>query len=123
MARQAKRAVPAAKSARRKSRAAAKPKAPAKAPLKKNKGGKASREAVARKIKTIRDSFNMPAEDYALIAELKERALATARAVKKSELLRAGIRVLSRLSDEAFSAALSAVPAVKTGRPGKKHKS
>jgi hypothetical protein len=31
--------------------------------------------------------------------------------------------MLSALSDEAFKAALAAVPAVKTGRPGKKHKS
>ncbi len=76
----------------------------------------------AKREKTVRDSFNMPAADYALIGQLKARALAGAREVKKSELLRAGLRVLSALNDAAFKSALEAVPSVKTGRPGKKHK-
>ena len=75
-----------------------------------------------RKEKTIRDSFNMPAADYALIAALKKRALALQREAKKSELLRAGVRLLAALSDEALHLALAAVPAIKTGRPRKKHK-
>ncbi len=98
--------------------AAAKPKAagrkPAKAPGAKNATGK--------KMKTIRDSFNMPADDYALIAALKKRALDAATQVKKSELLRAGLRLLTTLGNDAFQAALAAVPAVKTGRPGKHRK-
>lgn len=99
------------------------PKAPKPAKVPKAKGPEAQAAKVApRKVKTVRDSFNMPAEDYALIADLKKRALATAREVKKSELLRAGIRMLAALKDEAFKAALAAVPSVKTGRPGKKRK-
>ena len=70
--------------------------------------------------KTVRDSFNMPAADYALIGELKKRALTSAREIKKSELLRAGLKLLASLRDEAFNAALAAVPAIKTGRPKKK---
>jgi hypothetical protein len=74
----------------------------------------------ARKSKTIHDSFNMPAEDYALLQELKKRALAAAMDVKKSQLLRAGIRMLASLSDEVFKLAISAVPAGRKGRPAKK---
>lgn len=76
----------------------------------------------AKTQKSVRDSFNMPAEDYALIAELKKRALAAAAEVKKSELLRAGLRMLASVGADEFKAAIAAVPVVKTGRPGKKHK-
>lgn len=89
----------------------------AKAPAKPKAGGKM--KASAKKEKTVRDSFNMPAADYALISELKKRALAAAREIKKSELLRAGLKMLSALGDEAFKVALAAVPAIKTGRPKK----
>jgi hypothetical protein len=92
-----------------------KAKAPAAAP-------KPGRKPSPGKPKTIRDSFNMPVEDYSLIGQLKKRALAGALEVKKSQLLRSGLRVLAQLGDEAFKAALAAVPAVKTGHPGKKRK-
>lgn len=72
------------------------------------------------KVKLVRDGFTIPAAEYAVLGELKQRALAAAHPAKKSELLRAGIKLLAALSDEAFLAALAAVPAVKTGRPGKK---
>ncbi|MCE2723760.1 MAG: hypothetical protein ACK5YU_09610 [Burkholderiales bacterium] len=70
-----------------------------------------------KKQKTIRDSFNMPEGDYALIATLKKRALSAAKEVKKSELLRAGLKVLANMSAEAFANAINAVPTIKTGRP------
>ena len=74
----------------------------------------------AKKTKTVRDSFNMPDFDYALIGVLKKRALGAATEVKKSELLRAGLKSLAALNDKEFSVALKAVHVVKTGRPGKK---
>jgi hypothetical protein len=74
----------------------------------------------AKKTKTVRDSFNMPDFDYALIGVLKKRALGAATEVKKSELLRAGLKSLAAMNDREFSAALMAVHIVKTGRPGKK---
>ena len=74
----------------------------------------------AKKTKTVRDSFNMPDFDYALIGVLKKRALGAATEVKKSELLRAGLKSLAAMNDREFSAALKAVHIVKTGRPGKK---
>ena len=76
--------------------------------------------AKVKKQKTIRDSFNMPTGDYALIAALKKRALSMSMAAKKSELLRAGLRVLAGMADNVLATTLRGVPAIKTGRPGKK---
>ncbi len=72
------------------------------------------------KVKVIRDSFTMPQSDYAKLGELKEVCLKGGRHVKKSELLRAGVRALASLSAEELLLAVSKVEAVPTGRP-KKH--
>jgi hypothetical protein len=102
------------------------PKAPAPATTAKRTGVKAPPAPVAQatraepaspKHKLVRDSFTMPKHEYAVIAELKERALQFARPVKKSEILRAGIRALSKLSDRSLLSALDAVPSLKSGRP------
>lgn len=69
------------------------------------------------KVKLVRDSFTIPAGEYAVLAALKQRALVAAHPVKKSELLRAGIQLLAALNDKALLAALKGVPAIKTGRP------
>jgi len=69
------------------------------------------------KTKLVRDSFTMPSDEYVLLAQLKQRALAAAQPVKKSELLRAGVKLLAGLADAALLRALKDVPAVKTGRP------
>jgi hypothetical protein len=42
------------------------------------------------------------------------------RPAKKSELLRAGIKALSTMSDAALLVVLQAVPTIKTGRPNKR---
>lgn len=73
-----------------------------------------------KKQKTIRDSFNMPAADYALIDILKKRALKGAHHVKKSELFRAGLKILAAMKAVDFKLALTAVETIKTGRPVKK---
>jgi hypothetical protein len=71
--------------------------------------------------KVIRDSFTMPAIDYARIGVLKDRCIGLGFAIKKSELLRAGLHVLGRISDEDLAQVVAAVESVKTGRPpGKK---
>ena len=72
--------------------------------------------------KVVRDSFTMPLADYALIGELKRRCLAVGVAMKKSELLRAGLVVLNRLPDGQLLQVVGAVEAVKTGRPAGKKK-
>jgi hypothetical protein len=71
------------------------------------------------KAKLIRDSFTMPQSDFALIAGMKERALSFKRPAKKSELLRAGLHVLTALNDTALRAALDALAPLKPGRPKK----
>jgi len=74
-------------------------------------------EAKPAKVKLVRDSFTMPSDEYAALGQLKQRALAAAHPVKKSELLRAGVKLLASLSDAALLRALNNVPAIKTGRP------
>ena len=72
-----------------------------------------------KKPKLVRDSFTIPKTEYAVLDELKQRAVKLAHPVKKSELLRAGIKALSGMSDATLLAALKAVPSIKTGRPSK----
>ncbi len=67
----------------------------------------------------VRDSFTMPQAEYALIAALKARTLQGGRHAKKSELLRAGLQLLSQLDDAALSKTLDALPPIKVGRPKK----
>lgn len=74
----------------------------------------------APKLKMERDSFTMPKTEYAQFAVLKERLTKLGQPAKKSELLRAGIMQLSAMTDAALKAAMSKVPAIKTGRPKKK---
>ncbi len=69
--------------------------------------------------KLVRDSFTMPQADFALVAQLKARALDFKRPTKKSELLRAGLQALSRLDNPALQAALESLTPLKTGRPKK----
>ena len=79
-------------------------------------------DTVTGKQKLVRDSFTMPAPDYALIGVLKARTLASGAAVKKSELLRAGLVALAAMPPGHLIDLISAMPPVKTGRPGKKKK-
>ncbi|WP_242421781.1 hypothetical protein [Acidovorax sp. GW101-3H11] len=90
------------------------PKAPkAAAPV----AAKVSKDVKAKKPKLVRDSFTIPKDEYAVVETLKQRAATLAQPVKKSELLRAGLKVLAGLSDAALRSALQAVPSIKTGRP------
>ena len=73
--------------------------------------------ATKAKNKLVRDSFTIPKSEYAVLEGLKFRAAKLTRPIKKSELLRAGIAVLSAMSDASFLAALNGVPSLKTGRP------
>ena len=80
---------------------------------------KTEKPAKVKKPKLVRDSFTIPKAEYTVLDDLKQRAGKLAHAVKKSELLRAGIKALAAMPDGAFLAALKAVPAIKTGRPNK----
>ena len=73
--------------------------------------------AKVKKPKLVRDSFTIPKNEYVVIDSLKVRAGKLGQAVKKSELLRAGVKALAAMSDIQFKSALSNVPTIKTGRP------
>lgn len=77
--------------------------------------------AIAEKVrvKLVRDSFAMPEADFALIDQLKARAMAAKRHAKKSELLRAGLQALAALTPAQLLKALDSLAQVKTGRPKK----
>lgn len=70
-----------------------------------------------KKPKLVRDSFTIPKAEYGAIEALKQRSVKMGLSPKKSELLRAGLMLLASLDDAGLSKALSAVPAIKTGRP------
>jgi hypothetical protein len=81
-----------------------------------------SKAAKAKKPKMVRDSFTIPKLEYDVLAVLKLRAVKLGSPAKKTELVRAGIKLLAGLSDAAYRQALSAVPSLKTGRPAKAKK-
>jgi hypothetical protein len=72
-----------------------------------------------KKVKVVRDSFTIPKPEFTQIAEMKKRALSLGVDIKKSELIRAGLQIVSGLPDASFKKALAAIPTVKTGRPSK----
>jgi hypothetical protein len=76
-----------------------------------------AKPAKVKKPKLVRDSFTIPKAEYEVIHALKTRSQKMGHPIKKSELLRAGIKLLATLSDAAFKAALAQVPVIKTGRP------
>lgn len=72
------------------------------------------------KLKMERDSFTMPKIEYAQFGILKARLEKLGQPAKKSELLRAGIMLLSAMTDTALKTTMTKVPTIKTGRPKKK---
>jgi hypothetical protein len=76
----------------------------------------------AKKPKMVRDSFTIPKPEYDVLDVLKLRAAKLGNPVKKTELIRAGVKAIAALSDAAFKQALMAVPSLKTGRPAKAKK-
>lgn len=71
-----------------------------------------------RRPKVVRDTFTMPPAEHVGLGELQSRALALGVVASKSQLVRAGLRLLGNASDKALVAALGAIEAVPTGRPG-----
>lgn len=82
----------------------------------------AAKALKAKKPKMVRDSFTIPKPEYDVLDVLKLRAAKLGNPVKKTELIRAGVKAIAALSDAAFKQALLAVPSLKTGRPAKAKK-
>jgi hypothetical protein len=72
------------------------------------------------KNKLVRDSFTMPKPEYVVIDSLKQRSAQAGRPLKKSEVLRAGVKALAAMADAEFAAAIANVQVLKTGRPKSK---
>ena len=94
-------------------KAEAAPKKAAKPTKADTKPAKPAKPAKVRKPKLVRDRFTVTADDYAALVALKQRAAKLAVPVKKNALLRAGIRLLTALSDTAFKAELGQLPPLK----------
>ncbi|WP_262963669.1 hypothetical protein [Methylobacter psychrophilus] len=69
------------------------------------------------KVKVIRDSFSFPEEDYLKISQLKKTCLAAGINVKKGEILRAGLHLLTQLTLDDLKSVIEQVEKVQTGRP------
>ena len=70
--------------------------------------------------KVIRDGFTMPAEDYALIAQLQATGVQAGVVVSKSAVLRAGLHTLQALSPADLRQVFAALEKVKPGRPARR---
>jgi len=78
-----------------------------------------SKPAKDKKPKMVRDSVTIPKAEYVVLEAMKQRAAQLKVTVKKTELIRAGMKHLATLPDAVFLAAIAAVPSLKTGRPSK----
>jgi hypothetical protein len=72
-----------------------------------------------QKKKVVRDSFTMPQNEYSKIAEIKAICLKSKMHVKKSEVLRAGLKMLAGLNAAQLKQKLGSLEKIKTGRPHK----
>ncbi len=79
----------------------------------------AGKLAKDKKPKMVRDSVTIPKAEYMVLDAMKQRAAQLKVMVKKTELIRAGMKHLATLPDAVFLAAIAAVPSLKTGRPSK----
>lgn len=72
-----------------------------------------------KKSKLVRDSFTMPESEYRVLEDVKKSFLKAGIAVKKSELLRAGVTLLNSMSPDKLRVVIAGLPTLKAGRPKK----
>jgi hypothetical protein len=94
-------------------------KAPGKSGVKAAPQPAAKKPKKEHKKKVVRDSFTMPQSEYSKIAEIKAICLKAKMHVKKSEVLRAGLKLLAGLNDAQLKQTLGSLEKIKTGRPQK----
>jgi hypothetical protein len=82
-----------------------------------NDANLANKKSKTVKAKVIRDSFSFPEQDYLKISELKKTCLTAGIHVKKSEILRAGLHLLTKLNLDELKMVVDEVEKVQTGRP------
>ncbi|QPI53485.1 hypothetical protein IV454_28390 [Massilia antarctica] len=96
---------------------AAKPAPKLAAPAAPDSGADAGTRDKARKAKLVRDSFTMPEQEYAVLGQVKKACLKAGFEIKKSELLRIGVALISDLDIATLQKVLASLPQLKTGRP------
>lgn len=96
----------------------------AKTPAVKRRGTSASAAAASaeradkkKKPKLVRDSFTMPEQEYAVLGQVKKACIKAGFEIKKSELLRIGVALISQLDLATLKNVLGSLPQLKTGRP------
>jgi hypothetical protein len=70
-------------------------------------------ESAAR---VVRDTFTMPKADYELIGAVRERLLQNGLHFSKSEVVRAGLTILSKMPDTELVLMMNMVERIKIGR-------
>lgn len=100
------------------------PKKPAAAPLKPIQKPAAltkaeKKAAKPKKIKQVRDSFTMPENEYAVLAQVKKSCLKAGVEIKKSDLLRIGVSLIKNLKIAELKDILNSLTPLKVGRPKK----
>jgi hypothetical protein len=90
-----------------------------KAARKKVKPVSASKAPPKKQANLVRDSFSIPENEYALLAETKKNCLKAGFEIKKSEIIRIGISLVHQLTLARLKKAQKVLQPVKTGRPKK----
>lgn len=73
----------------------------------------------AKKAKLVRDSFTMPEAEYAVLNHVKKACLSAGIEVKKSQLLRVGLLLLSKTDVASLKTLVANLEPLKAGRPKK----
>jgi hypothetical protein len=72
-----------------------------------------------KKAKLVRDSFTMPEAEYAALSLVKKACISAGFEVKKSQLLRIGLLLLSKTDVKSLKTLLDGLAPLKAGRPTK----
>ena len=88
-------------------------------PVKAEKTEKIEKAAKPKKVKQVRDSFTMPENEYAVLAQVKKSCLKAGVEIKKSDLLRIGVSLIKNLKIAELKDILSSLTPLKVGRPKK----
>lgn len=83
------------------------------------KSDKLEKPAKAKKVKQVRDSFTMPENEYAVLAQVKKSCLKAGVEIKKSDLLRIGVSLIKNLKIAELKDILASLTPLKVGRPKK----
>jgi hypothetical protein len=59
----------------------------------------------------------MPEQEYAVLGQVKKACLKAGFEIKKSELLRIGVALISQIDLATLQSVLASLPQLKTGRP------